>query len=128
MAVDPLDGVDLIPDLVRDDVVRRGGHLFGGGRQARGASGDPFCGYPVDPRRAAEEFGRRGIICRSIFGDAPKDERDAILAAFKRGQIRVLASMGVLTTGFDAPGGELIALLRPVQSADLYVQMVGRAA
>lgn len=44
----------------------------------------------------------------------------------KRGEIRALASMGVLTTGFNAPGVDLIALLRPTQSAGLYVQMVGR--
>lgn len=34
--------------------------------------------------------------------------------------------MGVLTTGFNAPAVDLIALLRPTKSAGLYVQMVGR--
>jgi DNA repair protein RadD len=34
----------------------------------------------------------------------------------------------VLTTGFDAPGTDLIALLRPTKSVGLYVQMVGRGA
>jgi DNA repair protein RadD len=85
-----------------------------------------FCSGVEHARHVAEEFGRQGISCRTIFGDTPKDERDAILAAFKRGQIRALASMGVLTTGFNAPGVDLIALLRPTQSAGLYVQMVGR--
>jgi DNA repair protein RadD len=74
----------------------------------------------------AEEFGRQGITCSTIFGDTPKDERDTIIAAFKRGEIRALASMGVLTTGFNAPAVDLIALLRPTKSAGLYVQMVGR--
>ena len=32
----------------------------------------------------------------------------------------------MLTTGFDAPGTDLIALLRPTKSVGLYVQMVGR--
>ena len=85
-----------------------------------------FCSGVEHARHVAEEFGRQGISCRTIFGDTPKDERDAILAAFKRGEIRALASMGVLTTGFNAPGVDLIALLRPTQSAGLYVQMVGR--
>ena len=87
-----------------------------------------FCSGVEHARHVAEEFGRQGISCRTIFGDTPKDERDAILAAFKRGEIRALASMGVLTTGFNAPGVDLIALLRPTQSAGLYVQMVGRGA
>ena len=85
-----------------------------------------FCSGVEHAHHVAEEFGRQGISCRTIFGDTPKDERDAILAAFKRGEIRALASMGVLTTGFNAPGVDLIALLRPTQSAGLFVQMVGR--
>ena len=85
-----------------------------------------FCSGVDHARHVAEEFGRQGITCSKIFGDTPKDERDAIIAAFKRGEIRALASMGVLTTGFNAPGVDLIALLRPTKSAGLYVQMVGR--
>jgi DNA repair protein RadD len=85
-----------------------------------------FCSGVEHSRHVAEEFQRRGISCRTIFGDTPKDERDAIIAAFKRGEIRALASMGVLTTGFNAPAVDLIALLRPTKSAGLYVQMVGR--
>jgi DNA repair protein RadD len=85
-----------------------------------------FCSGVEHACHVAEEFDRQGIICRTIFGDTPKEERDAIIAAFKRGEIRALASMGVLTTGFNAPAVDLIALLRPTKSAGLYVQMVGR--
>ena len=85
-----------------------------------------FCSGVDHARHVAEEFQHRGFSCHTIFGDTPKDERDAIIAAFKRGEIRALASMGVLTTGFNAPGVDLIALLRPTKSAGLYVQMVGR--
>jgi DNA repair protein RadD len=85
-----------------------------------------FCSGVEHARHVAEEFARQGISCRTIFGDTPKEDRDAIIAAFKRGEIRALASMGVLTTGFNAPGVDLIALLRPTKSAGLYVQMVGR--
>jgi DNA repair protein RadD len=34
--------------------------------------------------------------------------------------------VSVLTTGFDAPGIDLVALLRPTESVSLYVQMIGR--
>ncbi|SDX56714.1 DEAD/DEAH box helicase [Paracoccus sanguinis] len=85
-----------------------------------------FCSGVAHAQHVAAEFERQGIICSTIFGDTPKDERDCIIADFKRGKIRALASMGVLTTGFNAPGVDLIALLRPTQSAGLYVQMVGR--
>lgn len=85
-----------------------------------------FCSGVEHARHVAEEFRDRGITCATIFGDTPKDERDGIIAAFKRGDIRALASMGVLTTGFNAPAVDLIAMLRPTKSAGLYVQMAGR--
>jgi DNA repair protein RadD len=68
----------------------------------------------------------RGVSCATIFGDTPSTERDHIIAAFKRVEIRALASMGVLTTGFNAPAVDLIAMLRPTKSTGLYVQMAGR--
>jgi len=85
-----------------------------------------FCSGVDHARHVAEEFRSRGIGCETIFGDTPKDERDQIIAAFKRGEYRALASMGVLTTGFNAPAVDLIAMLRPTKSAGLYVQMAGR--
>ena len=85
-----------------------------------------FCSGVDHARHVAEEFRSRGISCATIFGDTPKDERDGIIAAFKRQEIRALASMGVLTTGFNAPAVDLIAMLRPTKSAGLYVQMAGR--
>ena len=90
------------------------------------APGWPSAPASITPRHVAEEFRERGISCATIFGDTPEAERDRIIAAFKRGEIRALASMGVLTTGFNAPAVDLIAMLRPTKSAGLYVQMAGR--
>ncbi len=85
-----------------------------------------FCSGVAHARHVAEAFRQHGISCETIFGETPKEERDRIIAAFKRGELRALASMGVLTTGFNAPAVDLIAMLRPTKSAGLYVQMAGR--
>lgn len=53
-------------------------------------------------------------------------DRDAILSAFKRGELRALVNVDVLTTGFNAPGVDLLAIVRATKSAALYVQMMGR--
>jgi DNA repair protein RadD len=45
---------------------------------------------------------------------------------YKRGEIRALTNANVLTTGFDAPSIDLIAMLRATLSPGLYVQMAGR--
>lgn len=67
-----------------------------------------------------------GITAETVTGDTPTDERDRILRDFKAGRVRSLTNVSVLTTGFDAPGVDLIAMMRPTKSAGLYVQMLGR--
>jgi DNA repair protein RadD len=67
-----------------------------------------------------------GIACGFVCGDTPTEERDAILARFKAGELKYLSNVNVLTTGFDAPHIDCVALLRPTLSPGLYYQMVGR--
>jgi DNA repair protein RadD len=85
-----------------------------------------FCAGVDHARHVCDAVRSRGFSCATIFGHTPKAERDRIIGAFKRGEVRALASMGVLTTGFNAPAVDLIAMLRPTKSTGLYVQMAGR--
>lgn len=85
-----------------------------------------FCSGVEHARNIRDTIRRHGYSCETIDAKTPKVERDDIIARFKRGEIRALASMNVLTTGFNATGVDLIALLRPTKSAGLYVQMIGR--
>ncbi len=64
--------------------------------------------------------------CGFVCGETPVAERDATLQAFKAGKLRYLVNVNVLTTGFDAPNIDCVALLRPTLSPGLYYQMVGR--
>ena len=61
-----------------------------------------------------------------ITGATPSAERTALIDAFKARQVTYLVNVAVLTTGFDAPHVDLIAILRPTESVSLYQQMVGR--
>ncbi|WP_045407672.1 DEAD/DEAH box helicase [Vibrio jasicida] len=61
-----------------------------------------------------------------VVGDTPTPERDAIIQSFKNREIKYLVNVSVLTTGFDAPHVDLIAILRPTESVSLYQQIVGR--
>jgi DNA repair protein RadD len=69
---------------------------------------------------------RHDIPCGFVSGETPTAERDATLKAFRDGDLRFLCNVNVLTTGFDAPGIDCVAMLRPTMSAGLYYQMVGR--
>ncbi|MDO6505538.1 DEAD/DEAH box helicase [Colwellia sp. 4_MG-2023] len=61
-----------------------------------------------------------------ITGATDNTERDALIKAFKRKDIKYLVNVSVLTTGFDAPHVDMIAILRPTQSVSLYQQIIGR--
>ncbi|MBY6106452.1 DEAD/DEAH box helicase [Ferrimonas balearica] len=61
-----------------------------------------------------------------LTADTPKAERQQLIDAFKARQLKFLVNVAVLTTGFDAPHVDLIALLRRTDSVALFQQMVGR--
>ncbi len=63
---------------------------------------------------------------RLVIGDTEMTERDEIVDAFKNKKFKYLVNVSVLTTGFDAPHVDVIAILRPTESNSLYQQIVGR--
>jgi len=78
---------------------------------------------------------RHSVECGFVCGDTPSRERDEILARFRgeassslfeRQPLKYLVNVNVLTTGFDAPNIDCVALVRPTLSPGLYYQMVGR--
>lgn len=85
-----------------------------------------FCSGVAHARHVRDAIREHGISAETVTGDTPGAERDAILSAYKAGRVRCVTNANVLTTGFDAPGTDLIVLLRPTKSVGLYVQMVGR--
>jgi DNA repair protein RadD len=63
-----------------------------------------------------------------VTGESLPLERAGILSAFRGGHLRVLVNVDVLTTGFDHPGIDAIAVLRATMSPGLFVQMCGRGS
>lgn len=61
-----------------------------------------------------------------VTGDTFPMERAAYLQGFKTGALRWLVNCDVLTTGFDAPCIDAIAVLRMTASPGLFAQIVGR--
>lgn len=61
-----------------------------------------------------------------VIAETEASARREIITRFKARKLKFLVNVSVLTTGFDAPHVDLIALLRPTQSVSLFQQMVGR--
>lgn len=61
-----------------------------------------------------------------VTGETPKKERKKIISDYKDQKIKYLVNVSVLTTGFDAPHTDLVAVLRASESAGLLSQIYGR--
>jgi len=61
-----------------------------------------------------------------VTGDTANQERASIIARFKAREIKYLVNVSVLTTGFDAPHVDVIAMLRATESVGLLQQIIGR--
>lgn len=76
--------------------------------------------------------------CAIVTGETPAQDRAEILRRIKGEQVaadlwgnlkpplKYVVNVNVLTTGFDAPNIDCVALLRPTASPGLLVQMIGR--
>jgi DNA repair protein RadD len=109
--------VAAVTESAVDEIVRHG---------ADRGSWLAFCAGVRHAEHVRDAIRGRGFACEAILGETASAERDRVIAAFKRGDIRCLTNANVLTTGFNAPGVDLIAMLRPTKSVGLYVQMIGR--
>lgn len=85
-----------------------------------------FCAGVEHAEAVCGVLRAEGVEAACVTGATPKGERERIIDRFRRGELKALTNANVLTTGFDHPGVDLIAMLRPTMSPGLYVQMAGR--
>ena len=85
-----------------------------------------FCAGVAHSTAIRDALCARGVSAEVVTGETPKAERERIIRDYKAGRITALTNANVLTTGFDYPDIDLIAMLRPTLSPGLYVQMAGR--
>ena len=69
---------------------------------------------------------RRGVNCGIISHHTNDGDRERIIDSLKHGELRCIVNVATLTTGFDCPEVDMIALLRSTKSPVLYVQIAGR--
>ncbi|MCG8357324.1 MAG: DEAD/DEAH box helicase [Kiloniellales bacterium] len=74
----------------------------------------------------AAAFRAKGITAAVVHGDMPAGERVAILEAYDRGAVQVLANCFVLGEGWDHQPTSCVLLLRPTSFKSPWTQMIGR--
>jgi DNA repair protein RadD len=78
----------------------------------------------------AEMLIRNGIPTAPVHSKMKDSgfDRDKSIEGFRYDRYKCVVNVNILTTGFDHPGVDLIALLRPTQSPVLHVQTLGRGS
>ena len=74
----------------------------------------------------AASFSSAGFRAECITAMTRPDVREMALEAFRRGLVRVICNVYVLTEGTDLPNAEVCILARGAGTAGIFVQMVGR--
>ncbi len=85
-----------------------------------------FCVSIEHARFMAAQFERRGIPARAVWGDSTSDERRSALAALANGDVAALFTVDLFNEGIDVPNVDTLLLLRPTESATLFLQQLGR--
>jgi superfamily II DNA or RNA helicase len=93
-------------------------------RLAAGQQAIAFCCNVAHAVSVCDAFKTAGISAALLLGDT--QDRDAVVAQYAAGVIRVLVTVDVVSEGFDVPAASCAILLRPTQSLGLYLQQVGR--
>jgi superfamily II DNA or RNA helicase len=85
-----------------------------------------YCRFVEHAHQYAQQFIDAGIPAAAIDGSMHQVDRDRILSAFAKGEIKVVLNVYVLTEGWDVPATSCCIIARNIGHAGMYLQMAGR--
>lgn len=92
----------------------------------RSMRGLGFCVSVAHARFMARVFREAGIAARAVSGDTSEQERRAALTDLATGAVNMIFSVDLFNEGVDVPRVDTLLLLRPTDSATLFLQQLGR--
>jgi superfamily II DNA or RNA helicase/HKD family nuclease len=85
-----------------------------------------FCVSVAHARFMAEQFQAHGVAAVAVWGDSPAEERREALQGLADGRVQVVFSVDLFNEGVDVPSVDVVLMLRPTDSATLFLQQLGR--
>jgi superfamily II DNA or RNA helicase/HKD family nuclease len=85
-----------------------------------------FCVSVKHAEYMADRFREAGIPALAVSGTTSKEERAAALLALGAREVNVLFAVDLFNEGLDIPDVDTLLLLRPTQSATVFLQQLGR--
>jgi hypothetical protein len=85
-----------------------------------------FCVSVEHARFMAERFSARGLRAEALDASTPADLRQAALRRLQSGELQILFAVDLFNEGLDIPSIDTVLLLRPTESAVVFLQQLGR--
>jgi superfamily II DNA or RNA helicase len=85
-----------------------------------------FCVSVQHAHYMAEVFNRAGIASVAVDGSTDDADRAAALERLRRREINCIFAVDLFNEGLDLPQVDTILMLRPTQSATVFLQQLGR--
>ncbi|MDL9948973.1 DUF3427 domain-containing protein [Gordonia sp. ABSL11-1] len=85
-----------------------------------------FCVSIAHAEYMAREFTRQGIAAQAISAGTRTAERAQAFADLRNGTIKCLFAVDIFNEGLDIPDVDTLLMLRPTQSATVFLQQLGR--
>ncbi len=85
-----------------------------------------FCVGVMHAKYMAEVFNEAGIPAAAVSGETPAAERQQALSDLRQRKLQILFSADVFNEGLDIPDVDTVLLLRPTDSATIFLQQLGR--
>jgi superfamily II DNA or RNA helicase len=74
----------------------------------------------------ADRFNRAGIRSVAVTSRTPDEERRRVMRDLETGVLQVLFTVDLFNEGIDIPGIDVVLMLRPTESATIFLQQLGR--
>ena len=85
-----------------------------------------FCVSVAHAEHMAAQFRELGVAAVAVWGNTPDAERTAALVDLEAGRLQLLFSVDLFNEGIDLPTVDTLLMLRPTDSATLFLQQLGR--
>ncbi len=85
-----------------------------------------FCVGVNHANYMALRFNEAGIAAESLTSESSKEVRANVIGRLQRGDLNVIFTVDLFNEGVDIPDIDTVLLLRPTQSATIFLQQIGR--
>jgi superfamily II DNA or RNA helicase/HKD family nuclease len=85
-----------------------------------------FCVSVAHAEYMSRVFNDSGIPSKTVTGKSPRHEREQALRELRDAAVNVLFTVDVFNEGLDVPDVDTLLMLRPTESATIFMQQLGR--